>query len=138
MPSPSFNKMVESTWKCGELKLYFCPSAGGLKKKKKKKDLRRSSKDGYSTSSSTNTNTNTNRPYLFARRVHRPRRLPGRSTPLPFPSPRLPTTTTTASRYLKIPHRPRHLIIAAGSGNVRCFLRLAGGGSGLVFLLRGG
>ena len=27
----------ENTWKCGELKLYFSPSAGGWKKKKKKK-----------------------------------------------------------------------------------------------------
>ena len=25
----------ENTWNCGELKLYFSPSAGGLKKKKK-------------------------------------------------------------------------------------------------------
>ena len=28
--------LVEDTWKCGELKLYFSPCAGGLKKKKKK------------------------------------------------------------------------------------------------------
>ena len=27
----------ENTWKCGELKLYFSPSAGGYKKKGKKK-----------------------------------------------------------------------------------------------------
>ena len=28
----------ENTWKCGELKFYFSPSAGGLKKKRKKKE----------------------------------------------------------------------------------------------------
>ena len=29
-------EVYENTWKCGELKLYFSPSAGGLKKIKKK------------------------------------------------------------------------------------------------------
>ena len=29
----------ENTWKCGELKLHFSPSAGGLKAKKKKVGL---------------------------------------------------------------------------------------------------
>ena len=29
-------RSYENTWKCGELKLYFSPSAGGRKKKKKK------------------------------------------------------------------------------------------------------
>ena len=31
--------MYDNTWKCGELKLYFSPSAGGLKKNKKKKTI---------------------------------------------------------------------------------------------------
>ena len=31
----STHDAYENTWKCGELKLYFSPSAGGLKKKKK-------------------------------------------------------------------------------------------------------
>ena len=32
----STHDAYENTWKCGELKLYFSPSAGGWKKKKKK------------------------------------------------------------------------------------------------------
>ena len=32
----SIHDAYENTWKCGELKLYFSPSAGGYKKKKKK------------------------------------------------------------------------------------------------------
>ena len=33
------NDACENTWKCGELKLYFSPSAGGLKKNKNKTNV---------------------------------------------------------------------------------------------------
>ena len=36
-PTPAvLHTTAGNTWKCGELRLYFSPSAGGLKKKKKK------------------------------------------------------------------------------------------------------
>ena len=32
-----FKNNAQNTWKCGELKLYFFPSSGGVKKKKRRK-----------------------------------------------------------------------------------------------------
>ena len=42
----STHDAYENTWKCGELKLYFSSSAGGLKKKKKSRTVPQVAKGG--------------------------------------------------------------------------------------------